>query len=145
MLALSCDPLEMHMSWKADIALFSGAEVEVLFSLFESDPSIPSCNSQYPIIADEKRDVAQLYNMLDESNKHLGGLPETVRSVFILNPMKKIVLTISYPAAIGRNFDEILRALDALQTAAAHKCDLIFPPNFFSYFFSFDCGGFAGW
>jgi alkyl hydroperoxide reductase subunit AhpC len=102
-IALSCDSVEKHLAWVGDIGETQG------------------CAVNYPIIADESRNVANLYNMIDIEKNDAAGLPLTVRSVFVINPDKKILLTFTYPASVGRNFAEVLRALDALQLTAAHK------------------------
>jgi len=76
-----------------------------------------------PIIADKDRKVAMLFGMLDPTTfRHGTGIGETmtVRSVFIISPAKRVELIITYPAYIGRSFDEILRVLDALQLSAKH-------------------------
>jgi len=68
-----------------------------------------------------------MYGMLDQPSNDAtnvgdhNGLPLTVRSVFVIDPAKKVRLILTYPAAVGRNFDEILRCLDALQLADSHK------------------------
>lgn len=97
-LAVSVDPLESHRSWVQDIGETQGSAVN------------------FPIIADPDRKVAQLYGMIHPNADDTA----TVRSVFIIGPDKKIKLTLTYPAAVGRNFDEILRALDALQLTAKY-------------------------
>ena len=98
-LALSVDGLESHKGWIGDINETQNTEVN------------------FPIIADEDRKVATLYDMIHpEADDKL-----TVRSVFVLGPDKKIKLTITYPASTGRNFDEILRVIDSLQLTAYHK------------------------
>jgi alkyl hydroperoxide reductase subunit AhpC len=92
-LAVSVDGLEDHQAWKSDIEELSGASVD------------------YPIVADANRQVAELYDMI-----HPGaGDASTVRSVFLIDPAGKVRLSLTYPKSAGRNFDEILRALDALQ------------------------------
>lgn len=92
-LALSVDDLNSHNAWVKEIE--EAMRVKINF----------------PIIADDKKEIAELYGMIHHnSSKHF-----TIRSVFIIGPDKKIRLTLTYPAAIGRNFDEILRVLDALQ------------------------------
>lgn len=98
-IALSMDSLESHMGWKVDIENSMNVSV------------------RFPIIADIDGTIAQLYGMIHEgvSSKH------TVRSVFIIGPYKDIQLQLTYPMAIGRNFDEILRAIDALQLHAQHQ------------------------
>jgi alkyl hydroperoxide reductase subunit AhpC len=92
-IALSVDSVESHKKWINDINETQGTKVN------------------YPILADEDKKVANLYGMI-----HPKALDTfTVRSVFIIDPNKKIRLTLTYPAPTGRNFDEILRVLDALQ------------------------------
>ena len=92
-IALSVDPLESHQGWIKDINETQKVTVN------------------YPIIADPSREVANLYGMIHP--KALDSF--TVRTVFIIDPNKKVRLTITYPAPTGRNFDEILRVLDALK------------------------------
>ena len=78
----------------------------------------------FPIIADRDRRVAMLFGMLDPTTfRHGSGIGETmtVRSVFIISPVKRVELMITYPAYVGRNFDEILRVLDALQLSAKYR------------------------
>ena len=71
----------------------------------------------FPIIADEDRKVSVLYNMIHPN----AGSQHTVRSVFIIDPNKKVQLIITYPASTGRNFDELLRVIDSLQLTANRK------------------------
>ncbi|KAJ3009618.1 hypothetical protein HKX48_007850 [Thoreauomyces humboldtii] len=97
---LSCNDLRDHGSWVDDIQ------------------QTQSCSVNFPIIADADRKVATLYDMLDyqdASNVDARGMPLTVRSVFIIDPSNKIRLIMTYPAVTGRNFNEILRAVDSLQ------------------------------
>jgi len=102
--ALSVDPLDKHAGWVKDINETQSVEVK------------------YPIIADEDRSVSVLYGMLDQTNlEKATGLPVTVRSVFIIDPSKKVRLILTYPASCGRNFDEILRVLDSLQLTDTNK------------------------
>jgi alkyl hydroperoxide reductase subunit AhpC len=92
-LAVSVDGLDDHQAWKSDIEEVAGAPVT------------------YPIVADKDRQVAELYDMI-----HPGaGDTSPVRSVFLIDPAGKVRLSLTYPKSAGRNFDEILRALDALQ------------------------------
>ncbi|KAJ1933138.1 peroxiredoxin 1 [Linderina macrospora] len=74
---------------------------------------------KFPIIADKDREVATLYDMLDsvehDASNVVNGIPFTVRSVFVVDPAKKIRLILTYPASCGRNFDELIRAIDSLQ------------------------------
>lgn len=97
--ALSCDPVEKHKGWIKDIEGSRWCNVELGF----------------PIIADEKRNVAELYGMLDPDEKDSQGLPLTCRAVFIVDDEKRLKASILYPATTGRNFDEILRVIDSLQ------------------------------
>jgi alkyl hydroperoxide reductase subunit AhpC len=99
LIGVSVDSVESHRRWSADIAETQGAELN------------------YPLVGDEDRQVATLYGMI-----HPNAIDTaTVRTVFIIGPDKKIKLTLTYPAAVGRNVDEILRALDALQLSTAHR------------------------
>ncbi len=97
--ALSVDPLESHEKWIGDINETQKTKVN------------------FPLIADPKFEVARLYDMVhpEVSDKF------TVRSVFVIGPDKKVKLTITYPAATGRNFDEILRVIDSLQLTAKYS------------------------
>ena len=93
-IALSVDGVESHQGWVKDI----------------NETQRTSVN--YPILADDDKKVANLYGMLHPESST--GSTLTVRSVFIIDPSKKIRLIITYPASTGRNFDEILRAIDSL-------------------------------
>lgn len=92
-IALSVDPADKHTSWIKDIEATQKTVVG------------------FPIIADADRTVSTLYDMIHPNQ----SATATVRSVFLIDPQKKIRLTLTYPMSVGRNFDEILRALDALQ------------------------------
>lgn len=100
-MGVSVDNVEDHKKWKRDIEAFAGAPAD------------------FPIIDDTSLQVAKLYNMLPaEAYLPDGRTPAdsaTVRTVFIIGPDKKIRLTMTYPMSVGRNFAEILRALDAIQ------------------------------
>lgn len=98
-IALSVDDLAAHQGWIKDIEETQHVKIN------------------YPIIADPDRKVAKLYNMLHPNE--LGDF--TVRSVFFIGPDKKIKASITYPAATGRNFAEIIRVLDSLQLTAHHS------------------------
>lgn len=99
MLAVSVDPLNSHRDWINDIN--------------ETQHTVVN----YPIIADDDRKVATLYDMIHPNADDKA----TVRTVFIIGPDKKIKLTMTYPPSTGRNFDEILRVIDSLQLTAYHK------------------------
>ncbi len=96
-IALSVDSVEDHQGWKPDIE------------------EVSKCTVSYPIIADPDKKVAELYDMIHPGE----GDTSSVRSVFIIGPDNKIKLTMTYPKSTGRNFDEILRVLDALQVSAS--------------------------
>jgi alkyl hydroperoxide reductase subunit AhpC len=98
-IALSVDPLESHRTWVADIEETQHTRLN------------------YPILADSDRKVADLYGMIHPNASDTF----TVRSVFVIDPLKKIRLTLTYPAATGRNFDEILRVIDSLQLTDHHQ------------------------
>lgn len=98
-LALSVDPVDSHKRWIEDINETQNTRVN------------------FPILADADRKVSQLYDMIHpNANDNL-----TVRSVFIVDPNKKVRLIITYPASTGRNFNEILRVIDSLQLTEYHK------------------------
>jgi alkyl hydroperoxide reductase subunit AhpC len=108
LIGLSVDPSESHTRWLSDIEETQGAKVN------------------YPIIADSDLKVAKLYNMLPAeepgtSEGRTAATNQTVRSVFVVGPDKKIKLMLTYPMTTGRNFDEILRVLDSMQLTAKHK------------------------
>lgn len=94
-IALSVDPVEEHHRWIPDIEAVSNATVA------------------YPIVADPGKEVAELYDMIHPGQ----GDASSVRSVFVIGPDDRIKLILVYPKSTGRNFDEILRVLDALQLA----------------------------
>lgn len=98
-LALSVDPVEAHQRWIADINETQSTTVD------------------FPLIADADRSVSTLYGMIHPNASD----SLTVRSLFIIDPNKKIRLIITYPASAGRNFDEILRVIDSLQLTDQHK------------------------
>src|SRR5690242_21644614 len=104
-IGLSVDPVSSHSKWAADIEETQGHKVN------------------YPMIGDPQLSVAKLYDMLpaDSGNTSQGrtaATNATVRTVFIIGPDKKIKLMLVYPMSCGRNFDEVLRALDSIQLAA---------------------------
>jgi alkyl hydroperoxide reductase subunit AhpC len=98
-IGLSIDAVGDHERWADDIEATQGKR------------------PQFPIIGDADRTVANLYGMLHPK----ADTTFTVRSVFIIDPAKKIRATITYPASTGRNFDEILRVIDSLQLTDNHK------------------------
>ncbi len=98
-IALSVDPVESHQRWIGDIDETQGTTVN------------------FPILADADHKVSELYDLIHpNANDTL-----TVRSLFVIDPNKKVRLTITYPASTGRNFHEILRVIDSLQLTDNHK------------------------
>jgi thioredoxin-dependent peroxiredoxin len=107
-IGLSVDPVNKHAEWAKDIHETQGYAVN------------------YPMIGDHDLAIAKLYDMLPAeeqgtSEGRTAATNQTVRTVFIIGPDKKIKLMLTYPMAVGRNFDEILRVLDSLQLTATHK------------------------
>ena len=98
-LGLSTDGVAEHLRWIDDVNDTQKTTV------------------QFPIIADHDKKIARLYEMIHAHESETAA----VRSVFIIGPQKKIRLTMTYPMNVGRNFDEILRVIDALQTGEAHR------------------------
>ena len=92
-LALSIDPVESHKGWLSDIEETQGHKVT------------------FPIVADPEKKVANLYGMIHPAHDQV----HTVRTVFVIDPNKKVRLMITYPQTTGRNFDEILRVIDSMQ------------------------------
>jgi alkyl hydroperoxide reductase subunit AhpC len=107
-IGISVDPVESHNRWKDDIKTATGHAVN------------------YPMIGDGELKVAKLYDMLpaaagDSSEGRTPADNQTVRSVFVIGPDKKIKLILTYPMSTGRNFQEILRAIDSIQLTAKHS------------------------
>lgn len=98
-IAISVDSVDSHLDWIKDINETQNTVVD------------------YPIIADPDRKVANLYGMLHPK----ADSTFTVRSVFVIDPDKKVKLTLTYPPSTGRNFDEILRVIDSLQLTEYRK------------------------
>lgn len=107
-IGISVDPVESHTKWKNDIKVATGFDVD------------------YPLIGDRDLKVAKLYDMLpagagDTSEGRTPADNATVRSVYVIGPDKKIKLILTYPMTTGRNFNEILRAIDSIQLTARHQ------------------------
>jgi alkyl hydroperoxide reductase subunit AhpC len=99
LIGVSVDSVDSHERWSSDIEETQGRGLN------------------FPLVGDEDRTVATLYGMI-----HPNALETaTVRTVFVIGPDKKVKLTLTYPAAIGRNVDEIIRVLDALQLSSKHS------------------------
>jgi thioredoxin-dependent peroxiredoxin len=108
LIGLSVDPVDSHSRWVADIE------------------ETQDCKVNYPVIGDTDLAVAKLYNMLPAeepggADGRTAATNQTVRSVFVIGPDKKIKLMLTYPMTTGRNFDEILRVLDSMQMTARHR------------------------
>ncbi len=97
-IALSVDPVDSHLRWIGDI----------------EDTQRTTVN--FPILADADRKVSLLYDLIHPN----ASTTATVRALFVIDPQKKVRLTITYPASTGRNFDEILRVIDSLQLTDRH-------------------------
>jgi alkyl hydroperoxide reductase subunit AhpC len=116
-IGLSTDSVEEHVKWIADV------------------DDTQNTTLRFPIVADASLEVARLYDMIHPNESATAA----VRSVFIIDPDKKLRLTMTYPMSVGRNFDEILRVIDALQTGDKFKVatpadwvpgqDVIIPPS----------------
>jgi alkyl hydroperoxide reductase subunit AhpC len=100
--ALAVDSRVKNTAWIDDINALGGAPVD------------------FPIICDEDYKVAKLYSMVNQDHI-IDGMPVTARSVFFIGPDKKVKATLTYPAPTGRNFDELLRVLDALQLTVKYS------------------------
>ncbi len=98
-LALSVDDVDSHGKWIEDINETQGTRVN------------------FPILADSDRKVSELYDMIHPNADNSA----TVRSVFVIDPARKVRLTLTYPASTGRNFNELLRVIDSLQLTEHHK------------------------
>ena len=104
LIAMSCDDVESHIGWIKDIKSYNSLD-----------------SFSYPIIADPKRVVANLYGMMDPDEVDAKGLPLTCRAVFVIDENKKLKLSILYPATTGRNVPEILRVIDSLKLTVEKK------------------------
>ena len=106
-LGISVDPVSDHLKWKADIESVSGNAVD------------------YPMIGDPEMKVAKAFDMLPADDTTTEGRTAatnaTVRSDYVIGPDKKITLSLTYPKTTGRNFDELMRAIDSIQLTAEHK------------------------
>merc|ERR1712151_602288 len=96
---LSVDPVKSHTDWLQDVVAHCENKIEVKF----------------PIIGDSSRTISTKYGMIDPGTSDEQSLPLTIRAVFIINPENKLMLSLNYPACVGRNMDEIVRCVEALQ------------------------------
>jgi 1-Cys peroxiredoxin 6 len=113
---LSVDPVKSHHDWLQDVVAHCENKIEVKF----------------PIIGDSDRSISEAYGMIDAGTSDEQDLPLTIRAVFIINPENKLMLSLNYPACVGRNMDEVFRCVQALQlsyeksiaTPANCKCSI---------------------
>ena len=96
---LSVDPVKSHQEWLTDVVAHCDNKIEIKF----------------PIIGDPTREISTKYGMIDSGTSKDQTLPLTIRAVFIINPENKLMLSLNYPACVGRNMDEIVRCVQALQ------------------------------
>jgi len=108
---LSVDPVKSHEDWLRDVVAHCENKIEIKF----------------PIIGDQDRKVSTMYGMIDPGTSDKQSLPLTIRAVFIINPDNKLMLMMNYPACVGRNMDEILRCVQALQLS--YKKSVATPAN----------------
>merc|ERR1712046_95147 len=108
---LSVDPVKSHEDWLTDVVAHCENKIEVKF----------------PIIGDSDRSISKKYGMIDAGTSSKQSLPLTIRAVFIINPENKLMLTLNYPACVGRNMDEIVRCVQALQLS--YKKSIATPAN----------------
>lgn len=108
---LSVDPVKSHTEWLTDVVAHCENNIEIKF----------------PIIGDSDRSISTAYGMIDPGTSADQGLPLTIRAVFIINPENKLMLSLNYPACVGRNMDEIVRCVKALQLS--YKKSVATPAN----------------
>merc|ERR1711957_684615 len=104
-IGISCDPVDSHKEWMADILAREKLEK-------------PDGRLNFPIIADSDRKIVTSLGMLDPEEMDAAGVPLPARALIVIGPDKKVKLSILYPATTGRNFDEVLRTIDSLQLTA---------------------------
>ncbi|KAG9350951.1 hypothetical protein JZ751_024840, partial [Albula glossodonta] len=142
MIALSIDSVEDHVGWSKvrpsegiwllQHRLFlrslmrprkniSWSSQQLIPDIMAYNNEEPGCKFPFPIIADDKRELAVTLGMLDPDERDKDGMPLTARCVFVIGPDKKMKLSILYPATTGRNFDELLRVIDSLQLTAKKR------------------------
>ena len=108
---LSVDPVKSHTEWLTDVVAHCENKIEIKF----------------PIIGDSDRSISTKYGMIDPGTSKDQTLPLTIRAVFIINPENKLMLSLNYPACVGRNMDEIVRCVKALQLS--YKKSIATPAN----------------
>lgn len=96
---LSVDPVKSHNDWLQDVVAHCENKIDI----------------EFPIIGDADRSISTAYGMIDSGTSDEQDLPLTIRAVFIINPENKLMLSLNYPACVGRNMDEIVRCVEALQ------------------------------
>lgn len=108
---LSVDPVKSHTEWLTDVVAHCENKIKV----------------DFPIIGDSDRSISTKYGMIDPGTSDEQSLPLTIRAVFIINPENKLMLSLNYPACVGRNMDEIMRCVKALQLS--YKKSIATPAN----------------
>jgi len=108
LLGLTVDDVEVHKKWLKEVS------------------ELYRCDIDYPVIGDKDRKVSMLYNMLDKTNIDDKG-PLTSRFLYLINPNMEVQLILDYPSSIGRNFDEVLRVIDAFLLVDKHR--VLIPSN----------------
>ena len=93
------DPVKSHTEWLDDVVAHCENKIKI----------------EFPIIGDADRKISMKYGMIDPGTSKDQGLPLTIRAVFMINPENKLMLSMNYPACVGRNMDEIVRCVKALQ------------------------------
>ena len=112
---LSVDPVKSHSEWLTDVVAHCENNIEIKF----------------PIIGDADRSISTAYGMIDPGTSDGQTLPLTIRAVFIINPENKLMLSLNYPACVGRNMDEIVRCVKALQLS--YQKSIATPANWCAY------------
>lgn len=107
LIAVSCDPVEEHKQWIGDI--------------LHREKKTDAGDLQFPIIADERKEIVTMLGMIDPDEKDAAGLPLPARALILIDPEKKVRFSILYPATTGRNFSEVLRAVDSVMLTASLK------------------------
>jgi len=120
---LSVYPVKSHQDWLRDVVAHCENKIEVKF----------------PIIGDPDRKISTAYGMIDPGTSDEQSLPLTIRAVFIINPENKLMLSLNYPACVGRNMDEIVRCVEALQLS--YKKSIATPANWPNNHAEIDVGG----
>merc|ERR1712232_754950 len=107
LIGVSCDSVTEHLEWSKDVLHRVGTDRQFSDGLLS-----------FPIIADASREIVQMMGMLDPDEVTSSGVPLPARALILIGPDKKVKFSILYPATTGRNFDEVIRAIDSVQITA---------------------------